>query len=468
MQKYNEQKICFIICTNAEQYMQECLLYLSLLKVPDGFETEILTIQDAKSMAAGYNEGMHASDAKYKVYLHQDTFIKESSFIEKLVEIFRSDNQIGMVGMLGAEHLSKDGVMWHENRCGDFYRLEEMIQNGLETVEQLESGLREVEVLDGFLIATQYDIPWREDILKEWDFYDVSQCIEFRRAGYKIVIPAQNPSWTIHAGYVPGLWNYNKNREIILKEYPEIKTRDEYLRILFYHSNMIQILGIPYSLISLGHNVTVSNYKVMLDTFLEQDVEKVEEELEEGNYDLVVTYDFSFGVAKACENMHVKYFSWVYDSPLLELYSDYAKSPYNYFGLFDKKQYSRMKEFGLKNLYHVPLCAEVDVFGSTNITKKDEKQYATDVAFVGRLYDHRGYKGLFGEGSEKLKKEFDEIAASCNCYWNEDITIFDKASEELIEYITGKLSQDVWETYSMSKRFYCESMKLDDAMSWKE
>ena len=112
----NENKICFIICYNDAFQLEECLLYLSLLQVPDGYETELITITDAQSMTAGYNEGMRATDARYKIYLHQDTFIVEPLFLHKLLRIFKKDKKIGMVGMIGAETLSKDGVMWHEKR----------------------------------------------------------------------------------------------------------------------------------------------------------------------------------------------------------------------------------------------------------------------------------------------------------------------------------------------------------------
>lgn len=196
MKNVNENKLCFIICSNNALFLDECMLYLSLLEVPEGMETELLVIEDAKSMTAGYNEGMNATDAKYKVYLRQDTFIVCRDFIFKILEIFQFDSKIGMIGMIGAAKLSTDAVMWHEERCGDFYGLDQMPDNGLQDIERLEAGYKQVEVVDGFLIATQYDLPWREDILDGWDFYDVSQCMEFRRAGYKIVVPAQNPSWT--------------------------------------------------------------------------------------------------------------------------------------------------------------------------------------------------------------------------------------------------------------------------------
>lgn len=436
-------------------------MYLSLLEVPKGYETEVLTIEKAASIASGYNEGKNASDAKYKIYIHQDLFIIEKQFLKKLLRIFQKDAQIGMVGMIGAEHLSKDAVMWHEDRCGDFYRLEEMLKAGLDGIEHLKSGVREVEVIDGLFMATQYDLPWREDILKGWDFYDVSQCMEFRRAGYKIVVPAQRPSWTIHACGMPTFWNYETNRQIILREYPEITEGGrQRLHILYYNSEQIQLLGLAYSLTGMGHNVNISPKQVSLATVIPSEIEGIEEELEEGHYDLVVTYDFSFNVSKACENMKVKYYAWTYDSPLLGLYSEYAKSPYTYISVFDKKQYERMREFGIQNLYHIPLCADVEVFGSTNITKRDEKKYETDVSFVGRLYDKRGYEELFSEDSLKLKQEFDAIAESGGCRWNGDSPIFGRASEKLVDYICSKEPEMTWQLCLIDKQYFCDSMKL--------
>lgn len=465
MNQYDAHKICFIICTNNEQYLRECLLYISLLAVPRGYETEVLTIQDAPSMTAGYNEGMRTSNARYKVYLHQDTFIVEKHFIRKLLTVFQSDPQIGIVGMIGAEHLSGDAVMWHEERCGNFYRLDELQKDGLiDGIVRLKSGVKEVEVVDGLLMATQYDLPWREDILKGWDFYDVSQCLEFRRAGYKIVVPGQRQNWVIHAYGAPAFWDYEKNRQILLWEYPEIAekggAKDRMLRILFYRSTSIQILDLPYALESLGHHVTLSKRYIELCAINSKEVEAIEEELEEGNYDLVVTFDYSFTVSKACENMQVKYYAWIYDSPMLGLYTEYAESPFNYYSVFDKKQYERMKERGLKNLFYLPLCAEVEVFGSTNITKRDEKKYTADIAFVGRLYDHRGYRNLFDENSQKLKAEFDALAAGCRCRWDGETTIFGKASDELADYIAGRESEDTWKIYRIDRKYYCESIKL--------
>lgn len=457
----DENKICFIICTNDELQLQECMLYLSLLHVPAGYKTELITIENAASMTAGYNEGMAASDAKYKIYLHQDTFIVERFFLDKLVKLFQRDKRIGMAGIVGAERLSPDGVMWHEKRCGNFYRLKELIRGGYDNIELQKCGNREVAAIDGFLMATQYDIPWREDVFRGWDFYDVSQCMEFRRAGYKIVIPAQKENWVIHSCGAPSFWHYNENRKLLLREYPEIAEKDKHRRrILFLHSKQIMLIGVPCALTRLGHNVTIPAYEVSLEGGGNGDQEVVEELLEEGHYDLVVTYDFSPGVSHACQNFNLPYYAWVYDSPLLALYDKAALNEVNYISVFDRKQYERLSTLGLKHLYYLPLAPEVDNFGAVHIGKRDERKYSSDVTFVGRLYNNRGFEGIFEEEGNAYLKEAESIIEGLDCTWDKKTTIFGKASEELIAYMASRQPGETWSTWSIDKRYYCESMKL--------
>ena len=114
----NDHKFAFIICTNKDIYLQECLQYLNQLIVPEGYETEVLTLHSATSMTSGYNEGMTSTDAKYKIYMHQDVFIANPFFLIDILSIFESDSTIGMIGMVGYPVLSPSGFMWHEKRTG--------------------------------------------------------------------------------------------------------------------------------------------------------------------------------------------------------------------------------------------------------------------------------------------------------------------------------------------------------------
>jgi hypothetical protein len=82
-----------------------------------------------------------------------------------------------------------------------------------------ETEYDNVETVDGFLMVTNRDISWREDIFDGWDFYDASQCAEYRRSGYKIVVPRQNSPWTAHDDGIINIYNYDKYRRIYLEEY---------------------------------------------------------------------------------------------------------------------------------------------------------------------------------------------------------------------------------------------------------
>lgn len=97
----NAQKICFIMCANDDLYKNECISYLERLDLPDGFEREMIVVEGASSMTSGYNQAMKQSDAKYKVYLHQDVFVLNTNFIHEIVRLFENP-QIGMIGMVGS------------------------------------------------------------------------------------------------------------------------------------------------------------------------------------------------------------------------------------------------------------------------------------------------------------------------------------------------------------------------------
>lgn len=217
----DENKICFILCVNNALFYEECVRYIQQLLVPEGMQIEILAVQEATSMAAGYNEGMQSSDAKYKVYMHQDVFIINRYFIYDIVSLFRKDAQIGMIGMVGNIAIPENGVMWSGERVKygskdipwEEYRYDE------------KDGLWEVECIDGLLMATQYDIPWREDLFDGWDFYDISQSCEIRKKGYRVVVPVQNCSWYLHDDKpVLQLWDYNRYRRVFIDNYMRNET----------------------------------------------------------------------------------------------------------------------------------------------------------------------------------------------------------------------------------------------------
>lgn len=213
----NEKKICFIACINNNKYEQEMLKYLNNLIIPDGYELEYLSVYEAQSMAAGYNEGMRASEAKYKIYLHQDVFIVNPYFIQDMLDIFK-DPKIGMLGMVGAPELPENAIMWNGPRIGKLY-FNVVYQSHKSEFGIIDGPYQEVQAVDGLLIATQYDLPWREDLFQHWDFYDISQSQEFIQKGYKVVVPNQKQPWCIHDDGFSNLKNYYEARKIFKENY---------------------------------------------------------------------------------------------------------------------------------------------------------------------------------------------------------------------------------------------------------
>lgn len=222
----NDKKICFIVCVNNSRCWEECLLYLERLVIPEGYDVDIITIEDAKSITSGYNEGMKASDAKYKIYMHQDVFITDIYFLQEMLDVFDIDESIGMLGIVGTYKMPSDAVMWNADRVfGIYCKYNLNTDLCYQYIKPQKENIAYVDVIDGLLMATQYDAEWREDIFKEWDFYDASQSMEFHRKGYEVVVPQLNKPLCVHDdGYILKLGNYDENRKKFLKEYgDEIK-----------------------------------------------------------------------------------------------------------------------------------------------------------------------------------------------------------------------------------------------------
>lgn len=219
----NEHKISFIICTNQDYLLEECQLYLNHLTIPDGYCTDIITIRNASSITSAYNQAIKQSDAKYKIYLHQDVFIININFIHDVLKLFISHPDIGMIGMIGNTSIADNGCPW-ENPRQNSRRIGKVFTDfvykcALYSFQEFDCEYHPAVVIDGLLMATQYDIPWRENLFPGFHFYDASQSMEFLRAGYQVVIPRQDTPWCYHDNDITDRTDYEYYRCIFEQEY---------------------------------------------------------------------------------------------------------------------------------------------------------------------------------------------------------------------------------------------------------
>lgn len=220
-----DYSIAFITCVNDEELYEECVRYIDKLNVPEGFNIRKIAIRDAKSMTSAYNEVIQESNSKYKVYLHQDTFIINKNFVLDCLNVFGQDEKIGMLGVIGAERLPTKAIWWESKHLkGKTY---ESSSGKMELLDfdtnKNDKEYTEVQAIDGFIMITQYDVKWREDIFDGWHFYDISQCMEFKNAGYKVVIPNQENHWCVHDC---GLINLENGYEQYRNKFLDIYTKD--------------------------------------------------------------------------------------------------------------------------------------------------------------------------------------------------------------------------------------------------
>lgn len=215
-----DKTVAFITCTNNAFWYDEALIYLDELIVPDGYGVEIIAVHDAKSMCEGYNRAMSMTSAKYKVYFHQDCFIVNDNIISEMLSIFK-DKEIGAIGTIGCRNLPASGIWW------DGMRVYGRVIHACEAESVVDSEVQrpteefiQVEAVDGLCIVTQQDTKWREDLFDGWHFYDVSQCKELARRGFKTVVPRQDNCWCIHCPKEKPLDKaYKGYNKIFLKEY---------------------------------------------------------------------------------------------------------------------------------------------------------------------------------------------------------------------------------------------------------
>ncbi len=210
--------VAFIVCVNDDAYFEECQYYINRLHIPEDYKTEILAVREADSMCAAYNLAMCSTAAKYKVYLHQDVFIRQENFLYEILRRFRENPEVGMIGMVGGNDMPKSGIVfdkWNEGKID--VREPDMAYQLLFNPEGKDDAI--VEAIDRCMIITQYDLPWREDLFTHFDFYDVSQAFEFRKRGYQILVPYQEQPWIIHDCGFCKLGKYDEDRRLLVSEY---------------------------------------------------------------------------------------------------------------------------------------------------------------------------------------------------------------------------------------------------------
>lgn len=177
---------------------------------------------------------------------------------------------------------------------------------------------------------------------------------------------------------------------------------------------------------------------------LEHQKKQVNESISEFVPNYVFSYNYHPWISEICLKHNIKYVSWVYDSPYLDLYHFSVPNPINYIFVFDYGIVEEFRNGGVNTVYYLPLA--VDEFRSVVNHKKFESEnekyskYIADVSFVGSLYS---------ESKHRLYDKFNTVSPYAKGYLDA-ITTFQKhvyGYNLMEELLTDEIEEEMQKAY---------------------
>lgn len=169
----------------------------------------------------------------------------------------------------------------------------------------------------------------------------------------------------------------------------------------------------------MGHELTVISTPLILERKSEDFNQLFDNAINKCHYDAVFTFNYSVVVSNCCNQYNIPYISWIYDSPLMALYSYTITNPCNYIFLFDSAQYWELKNGGINTVYYMPLAANTDRLNKMYPNDNIHQLFDSDISFVGSMYNEKGnfYDRIYDKLTPFTRGYLDAvIAAQQNIY----------------------------------------------------
>lgn len=161
------------------------------------------------------------------------------------------------------------------------------------------------------------------------------------------------------------------------------------MKILEFEHNHFGVEDLKEVLPKMGHSLKVITTELILERVSSEFDTLFDREMELDTYDLVFTFNYSVVVSQNCNRHNIKYVAWVYDSPLVSLYSYTITNSCNYIFLFDSAQYLELKNGGINTVYYMPLAVNTDRLDKMKCTQRVHEVFDSDVAFIGSMYNEK-------------------------------------------------------------------------------
>lgn len=229
-------------------------------------------------------------------------------------------------------------------------------------------------------------------------------------------------------------------------------------KILFVYTDSFTIYDIAWAFIEMDYPMEFFSKKMRSysEDALANHCEELSQQLEQGDYWFVLSYNFVPDISRICEQKKLPYVSWTYDSLTLTLHTRQILSPYNFTYVFDYDEYLIIQErFHPQHLFYMPLAANASRLGATVITDEDIAHFSSDVSFVGSLYDEDEFQKL--EDNHCLPKPIEDHFAYLFDYytgkWGTD-TIYNCLDDRTCDILNAVMPEGYKNKYEISDSYY--------------
>lgn len=165
-------------------------------------------------------------------------------------------------------------------------------------------------------------------------------------------------------------------------------------KVLFWQWNSFMVKGVEQAFHKL--NIWYSTYYRCVQNWDDDGdfAQELEEKLQKDVYTTVFSINFCPIIAEVCENNHIHYVAWVYDSPMNIRKLKTMNLSYTSVWIFDRGIVDEYNRWGYR-CQHLPLAVSPDIFKKNIGTWKN----MNEISFVGKIYrtDYAKYLSFLPE-----------------------------------------------------------------------
>lgn len=159
------------------------------------------------------------------------------------------------------------------------------------------------------------------------------------------------------------------------------------MKVLFLDSPSFGKLDMIAAMKEKGFEVQLFNHDLLREYRCNEFDDYFDNLVDGKDFLFVFSLNYFPSISNGCQRNNLKYLSFVYDNPLVALYSYTLINPCNYVFLFDKACYLDFAREGIETVYYLPLCANTERLSRMTLPPEKRSIVTSDVSFVGALYN---------------------------------------------------------------------------------